>query len=148
MLAIVFLGLTQLTSILQTPQDVLIPVQGLGKAGITVTVSRGGSPGLFELQMKTGTGVQLTLPSAWTLREVRGMDLKGISSKAPTRFGRTWKITEHGIASFWMSGKARSLQLRNTGSGTLAVTVRQIFVREGRLDEQEYLVTNKPLQVW
>lgn len=148
MAAIVFLGLARLNVHIAGPQDISIPVRGQGKTAIVIAVSRGGSPGIFELHMKQGTGAEFTLPSSWPLHEVRGMNLRGITASAPTLSGRTWKVTQRGTASFWVGDQPRSLQVRNTGTTPLAVTVRQIFVRENRVDEQEYLITKRPLQIW
>ena len=147
-LAIVFLGLATMRVHIASNEDIRIPVHTEGKAQLVFTISRGGAPGMMEVQLKTGTGVQMTLPSSWTLREVRGMDLQGVVSQAPTLGGRTWSISKDGIASFWVSNQSRSFQLRNTGTNPLAITVRQIFVRENRVDTQEYLVTDRPLQIW
>lgn len=147
-LSIVFLGLSQLEGMRTEPLDISIPLRSQNKAAILVTISRGGTPGMVEFRLKSGTGVEMTLPPTWTLREVRGMDLAGITSAAPTRSGRTWSITGKGTASFWAGEPPRSFQLRNRGTAPLALTVRQVFVREGRIDEQEYLVTDRPVQVW
>lgn len=147
-LAIVFLGLATVRVRIPGNEDIRIPLHTQGKAQIIFSISRGGTPGIIELQMKSGTGVQMTLPASWTLREVRGMDLSGVTSQAPTLGGRTWSITGKGIASFWMTSQSRSFQLRNTGGNPLAITVKQIFVRENRVDTQEYLVTDRPVQVW
>lgn len=146
--AIVFLGLASVQVRIPGNEDIRIPLHTQGKAQLMFSISRGGTPGILDIQLKSGTGVQMTLPSSWTLREVRGMDLSGVTSQAPTLGGRTWTITGKGTTSFWMTSESRSFQLRNTGGNPLAITVKQIFVRENRVETQEYLVTNRPVQVW
>lgn len=147
-IAVALLSMNGFNPTIPRKRDVSIPMTTGGKATVSVTVSRGGSPGMLELSLRTGTGLQFTLPSSWTLSEVRGMGIEGITSEAPTLGGRTWELHAHGTAAFRMDHAPRSFQIRSVTNTPIAIHVRNIFVRENRVEEQEYLVTDRPLQLW
>lgn len=146
-LAVIFLGLRQQIPT-NTPFDVFMPLRTSGKTALTLTFSRGTEPGIVEITLRSGTGVTFTLPPSWSLREVRGMEVRDIQSQAPTKAGRSWTMTAKGTASFWMRKNPRSFQLKNTTSSPLDIRIKQIFVREDRVSEESYLILEKPLQVW
>ncbi|MBI1812715.1 hypothetical protein HYR82_02955 [Candidatus Peregrinibacteria bacterium] len=115
---------------------------------VTMAVTRGGTRGIVDVRQTTESGAHVTLPSSWTLREMRGGSVDRLRKDHPTHTTTRWSLPPEATASFWIPEQPSHLALRNASASRLEVIVRSIDLEKNQATEEHVFVTETLQEIW
>ncbi len=113
----------------------------------SLTIIRGAREGLEVIDFAPDETASITVPSSWTLREVRGTDLATVTSAADGEGYTRYVLPADSRFSF-LTDKADHLTVHDAGSGTLLLKVRIIDLMLERIQESSQLLKGSKMRVW
>lgn len=110
---------------------------GLGKTGAIVDVTA-----------RSTDAALVSLPSDWTLREVRHASLEDVRHDPPALGTVRWHLPAHATLSFLTSALPGGAVVHNPSKVQLEVRVTRVDLPSGKTTSDTYLLKDDPLRIW
>ncbi len=136
----------RMASVVQEPA--VIAVEHGTPLKLTLTVGEGKMPGMLDAS-HDGTGpVKLSVPSGWTLREVRNAALKDVPADPPSLGFTRWVLPPRAVLSFSLPAPPTGLTVMNPSGIPLHVTLTRVDLAKDTAEEETFLLTEESLRLY
>lgn len=125
-----------------------IGVEHLSPLSLYVEVGRLSHSAMIDIYSDGDEIVKISVPSDWTLREVRNASIEDIASDEPT-FGFTrWHLPPHSGASFYAFNAPESVMIHNPSGVQMKVNVVHIEIEAETVERDIVLVTDSSVRLY
>lgn len=128
--------------------DIGIGLEVKEQSTVRLAMSAGTAKGIAEFTADDNW-LAVHVPSTWTVREVRGGEMKDITSRSSIseNFSR-WSIPPKATLSFWVPLQPTRLLIRNaTSNQAIRLLFTDANVRTSAVRSENYLIKNQPVVI-
>ena len=125
-----------------------IGVEHASPLSLYIEVGRLSNSAMIDMYSDTTETVKISVPSEWSLREVRNATVDDIASDEPT-FGFTrWSVPAHAGVSFYAPNGPESIMLHNPSGVQMKVNISNIDIEAQTVERNVLLVTNNSVTLY
>lgn len=134
--------------VLPLPKATEIGIEHTENLPLTLRVSTHDSGGLVEVENHGKHAIALSVPQAWTRREVKGATLAAVTADAPAAGFVRWALPAGAGVQFTAPGLTSSLLLHHTPDVPIAVTYTLVDLDSGRTEHDVVLFREADRVLW
>lgn len=125
-----------------------IGVEHLSPLSLYIEVGRLSSSAMIDIFSDSDEDIKISVPSDWTLREVRNASAKDITSDEPTFGFSRWHLPAHSGVSFYAFNGPESILLHNPSGVQMKVNVVYIEIEAETVERDVILVTDSSVKLY
>jgi hypothetical protein len=130
------------------PTIVTIGVEHSAPLSLSFSVSRGKLPGMLQVSHDGSETILLSLPSPWTLKEVRGVALSAVPADKETFGYRRWHLPPKAVLLFSLPTIPDGAQVLNPSKIPLELRIVRVDLQSNTADTDVFLTTDQPQRIW
>lgn len=115
---------------------------------LTLSVSQNTAPGALDLSHDGGGSVKISLPQAWTQREIRGGLQKDVRAENPSFGYRRWTLPANAVVSFSLPRSPTGLVVENPSGVLLRLRFTRVDMKTQKAQTEVYLVKDGSLRLF
>ena len=108
--------------------------------GVNIEIGAMQGAGIIDIELESEETVYLSVPSSWTLREVRNTSLDAVISQEPTFGFLRWAIPPYAGVSFYVPEAPGSVLFHNPSNTTAKVHIIRVDLDMDTVEEDVILI--------